>query len=620
MRCLLVVAVMFSSRADAEPDNVKPLRVASRLDGHTAELEVHYTLHADPGTTRSFADLPLPDAGVVTGGSVTVDGVRHVLALGDAKQLDDGFTALVEAAREGEPAHEIIVGLAGRSASIDLAVPRATTLEVDLHITTSTCLFHDRRFASVPASWNIGSRDNEVTAGCGAIADSSVWMPFATTELARAPDRVGIVGGRLALGADQLARVELDLAGSLADTPGDLATALVIDVSRSLTPRQVDIQREVVLAYLRLVPRSRVQVIATARTATAMLPGWMPAASVIPRLDRALRGLSLRNGSNVDAGIALAERWLARMPGSHRIIVFSDDRLPQRLLDHAPRASELTHVVELDDRASGLARSDDGPLATLASATTGVAVRAGLRDIDATILVRPIALDDVKIAGEGWTPVDGIGDCNESLDDGHSCTWWGTGTSVSRPIIVEGLLWNRKISRIVQLDPRHATSMARELTLIHPLDEPKMLDVERAAHAMTDHWALGARWGGTGGYAQTEDVGFGRIGTTSGGHSSTTIVDSIAVANAPIVFDLRPQLERAIAGCHVAHHRVVIDLETTRQEIVDVGATISPKLVDPEPPAVLDTIRTCVVEAVWDMTLALPSKLEARIHHVGLGP
>jgi hypothetical protein len=137
---------------------------------------------------------------------------------------------------------------------------------------------------------------------------------------------------------------------------------------------------------------------------------------------------------------------------------------------------------------------------------------------------------------------------------------------------------------------------------------------------MTEHRALGARWGGTAGYGQAEDYGFGQIGTMSGGHSSTTIVDSIGVANAPIVFDLRPQLERAIAGCHVEHHRVVIDLETTRQEIVDVEATVSPKLVDPEPPADLGALRTCVVEAVWEMTLALPDRLEARIHHVGLGP
>jgi hypothetical protein len=65
---------------------------------------------------------------------------------------------------------------------------------------------------------------------------------------------------------------------------------------------------------------------------------------------------------------------------------------------------------------------------------------------------------------------------------------------------------------------------------------------------------------------------------------------------------------------------VTIDLETTREEIVDVSATVSPKLVDPEPPVVLDALRTCVVEAVWDTTLALPDKIEQRIHRVGLGP
>jgi len=620
MRCLLLVAVVIASRADASPDEVKPLRVAARLDGTTAVFDVDYAFPAGPGIARSFADLPLPDSGVVTGGWVAVDGATHALALADAKQLDDSFSALVGADRNGEPAHAVVVELRERFASIDLAVPHASRLDVELHLTAPTCMFHDQRFVSVPRSWKIGRDDDEVDDGCGTIADSSVWVPFATTELARAPDRVGVIGGRLVMGSNHFARVELDLARTLADTPPDLATALVIDSSRSLTPRQVDAQRETVLAYLRLVPRSRVQVIATARTAIPMLPGWMPAASVVPRLDRALRNLELRNGSNVDVGIAEAERWLARVPGTHRIIVFSDDRLPQRLLDTSPQAHELTHVVELDDNSSGIERSDGGPLEALASNTTGIAVRAGSSGIDATILVRPIALDDVKIAGEGWTSIDGMGNCNQLLDSGHSCTWWGSGAATAQPIVVEGLLWNRKITRIVQLDPQRATAMAREMTFTHQLEDAVMLDVERAAHALTDHWALGARWGGTAGYGELEGIGLGQIGTTSTNHSSGGVIDRVSSVQVHPAFDLRPQLERAIADCHVAHHRVTIDLETTREEIVDVTAIVSPKLVEPEPAAALETLRACVVEAVWDVSLALPEKLEHRHYLVGLGP
>ena len=618
MRCLLLVAVVIASRADA--DEVKPLRVESRLDGPTADFDVDIALHASAGAVPDVAEIAVPDNGVVAGGRVVVDGVAHVLGLGDAAQLDEGFTTLSGAPRDGEPGHAVVVQRRQGTVSIDVAVPRATTLDVQLHVTTPTCLFHDRRYAAVPASWKHGSRDDEVSAACGTITDASVWMPFATTELSRAPDRVGVIGGRLATTATHFARVEVALAASLAETPPDLATALVIDSSRSLTPRQVEIQREVVLAYLRLVPRSRVQVIATARTATAMLPGWMPAASVLPRLDRELRNVSLKNGSNVDAGIAEAERWLARVPGTHRIIVFTDERLPQRLLDAPPRANALTHVVELDEARVGLERSDDGPLEKLASATTGIAVRAGLQSPDATILVRPITLDYLKIEGDGWTTVDGLGECNTFLDSGHSCTWWGAGTAVARPIVVEGLLWNRKISRIVQLDPRQATAVARELTVSHALDEPAMRDVERAAHAVTDHWSLGVRWGGTSGYGQVEGIGLGSIGSVSHDRGTGTITDRISVANVPIVIDLRPQLERAIAGCGVAHHRVVIDLETTRDEIVDVTATVSPKLIDPEPVAVLDVLRTCVVEAAWQVMLSLPNHLEHHVFHVGLGP
>jgi len=99
----------------------------------------------------------------------------------------------------------------------------------------------------------------------------------------------------------------------------------------------------------------------------------MNATSSRARVDRELRALLPRNGSNLDAGIAAAGEWLSRVEGTKRVIVFTDERLSDRLagLDAASLASRLppgtvVHVVGFDINDGGLDRDDNVSFGSLA--------------------------------------------------------------------------------------------------------------------------------------------------------------------------------------------------------------------------------------------------------------
>ena len=233
-------------------------------------------------------------------------------------------------------------------------------------------------------------------------------------ELAERPagdQRIDGIAGRLPLDDRHIAHVELDLSREISEVPQDLYTAIVIDASRSLDDNEVEAQRAIVELYLREAPNSHVQLIAYARRARALLPGWTNASQALPRVDRELRALAGRNGSNIDVALGEAARWLSSVDGTRRIVVFSDELLAQRLLDASPLAlrrglsdDTLVHVVALANGTGALSRADDAVLAPLALATFGIAVRGGLDDdgnVDAKLLVRPIWLDHIKLHSAG---------------------------------------------------------------------------------------------------------------------------------------------------------------------------------------------------------------------------
>jgi len=84
----------------------------------------------------------------------------------------------------------------------------------------------------------------------------------------------------------------------------------------------------------------------------------------------------------------------------------------------------------------------------------------------------------------------------------------------------------------------------------------------------------------------------GRFGSSS--HDG--ISDTVGFTEGHIALDLRRQLQPALDGCHAGATRVDVTVETTAEEIVEVG-------VDAPTPA----LDTCVTEALWDTTLRIPN-------------
>jgi hypothetical protein len=371
-----------------------------------------------------------------------------------------------------------------------------------------------------------------------------------------------------------------------------------------MKPDELVAQRALVAAYLERVPRSSVQIIGYARTARPLFARWLKASHAATRFDHELRALPPRNGSNLDAALTEAATWLARVKGTRRVILISDEMLADRLTAEADLQAlakrlpgdTLIHVVAPGQFKNTLERYDESVLAPLAAATQGVAFYGTYSDPDpigVTKLVRPVSLDNLEIAGPGWTRIDDAHTCDTFLVESGSCVWWGQGSAASGPIAITGDLWNRQVTRIVGPDPSIGRQLARMLTVLRILDEPLQAEADRAAYVVNAVWSLFALWGGSEGYADIEQ--FGTIGTNSiGSRSGHAFGHAIGASTQPPL-ELRSQLQPAVMRCG-ATRGLAITVETTYEEIVDVRIETR----DPD-------MRSCVEEAVWDTMLKIPS-------------
>lgn len=640
MRALVVACVLASSTASAGrvatwtetgTADIDPAVVHGRLAGTTAMFTARYLVPVERGFRPSTLGLALPPRGLVTGATVSADGVTHRLQLLPAQDADDRFLATSGETGAGDPPWAVLLAGDTHGVQLGFASPHGGFVSVTLEIEVPTCYERDTRYVAIPAAWtalDVALREHvtteaharELATSCG-VDDSGTehMVGFPVHELAALPsgERISATAGRLSIGTEHIVKVELDLASVVADVPRDLATVIVVDASRSMTAAQVEAQKKLVLAYVKAAATTRVQVIAFARTARPLLPTWSVASQALPRLERELDAIAPRNGSNVDVGLAEAGAWLQRITGTHRVVVLTDELLAARLqadpgaLTGVLPAGTLVHAVLLDTAFQALVRDDDTLLAPLAKGTEGLSVRAGLPDdktpVDPTMLLRPIQLDQVAVTAPGWTSIDPDSRSHTcavnvlDLPEGDACTWWGEGTSLAGPVAITGLLWNRRITRVMRPDPAQALPIARELSALGSLGSDAQARIDRAARAVNSAASLFARWGGHGSFAPDE-ASFSGCGCdgggTSGGSSDTIGTVRIGHGNIP-VYDLHDQLARAVSGCHLDGAHVTIELEMTMLEIVDVRVT----LASPAP-----ALEHCIVEALWDASpmLATP--------------
>lgn len=655
---LLTLLVASSAQArkvavagDSE-DPTDPVIVRASLDGITAKFVVDYHV---PTTTLDSStvllSLAVPKGGVVTGATITHDGTVHRLALGASADVETQFSAAFGEAREGATPDIWVAkitmdsyGMDGTGVTAVIVAPIETEVVLSLEMSVPTCFLRDRRYVRVPAGWEgvaHTKNDEQVARVCDATGTDGPWVSFAAPEPARLPDgeRLLAQSARLAIDDDlHLARTELALAASIADVPRDLATVILVDESRSMTNEQRRSQRETVLGYLRAAPNSRVQVIAFSRRTRALLPGWTVASRAIARLDRELASLTPRNGSNFDRGLEVAARLLANVRGTRRVLLVTDEAMASRIANAPERLAKLVSADTIintvatadvsDTDADGdvkVTRADNAQLARLAAATSGFATVIGqledkrTKPVDAAMLVRPMSLDHISATGLGWMDLDVstrsslVGStCTASLDAGDSCIFWTRGTKFAGPIQLEGLLWNRRVVRIVRPlgDPGHTiareivgtgTAVARENEPDGGADETELhTKLDALAHAVTSTTSLFARWGGNVPYA--EGLAFGGFG----GYGRSSDIDGIGTLGrgrltsiAPV--ELASQLQSLVEVCQLGSAHASVTMELTFEEIVDVNVAIDGG------GARTSALKTCVEEIVWDFTPAIPT-------------
>jgi len=650
MRRLAVAVLLVSSGAAArsvvEPTDAgaasRLTAVRGELAGAIATFRVSYAYEIEePGYGATIDTLDLPATALVVAATVRRDGVTRRLDLVRADQASKQWDALAtdEETDQAPGARRAAVLITGRSGSVTVSIasPRRGRVELELELATQTCFFRDARYVVLPEAWGPLARStlrtivkpsDELAEACGLMGEGT-WVAFAAPEVARrrSGDRLGAFAGRLVTGEDHLVRVEVDLAATLADVPRDLATVLVVDGSRSMTDAQREAQRELVVSYLRGAKETRVQVIAYARTARPLLPSWSVASRAVARVERELRALAPRNGSNLDIGLAEAGAWLAQIEGTHRVVLVTDELMSSRVqgippatLKRALPAGTLVHVVSAVGSGDGVARDDSIELGALADATDGMAVRVhkGLAPIDATMLVRPIAIDQLEITAPGWTqfePSPGIATCGAvaepELAAGRSCAWWGHGDVTSGPIAIAGLMWGTRVTRVLRPDPAHGLEIARELSLSSSLETELLERVERMARGVNSQWSLYSEWGGTGRYH--EGFGFGMSGSCCGGGSFTsqtsTGIGTMGRGSRYDPDDLTAQLAPAVAACQLGDERARVQIEMTLLEIVDVTVEIDAR--SRTNPNELRKLRACVEDVIWDASpmLRLPRSI-----------
>ncbi len=599
----------------ASAEDLTPSRVTVRMDGAAARLVVTARFKVTEVGALSHT-LPRPSRAVVIAGSVTDADGKHAMTLTPADDAEAAHTAIAAAPVTRTRASFFVVSDSGGHIAFDGLAHRRGMMTVEIELAAPTCFDHDARYVSVPTGWiealpeatqrRVDGGD-ELTQRCDKNVDthaSSVWISMPARKIA-GPIRINATAARFSDGKEQAARLELAIANTLADIPGDLHTAFVVDTSRSMLSDQQTAARAVIRSYLAHAPRSSVQVIGYARTANALLERWMTAGKAAKTIDALLAKAMHRNGSELQVGLREAGAWLERVPGTRRVIILSDARVADRIaklsaatLAKALPAGTLVHVVALSN--GDLVRDDDARWAPLAALTEGIAMRGGL---EALPLVRPVSLDHVRITAPNWSVLEGpeaacIAADTLNLAEGQACTWWGLSTA-GESLEVEGLLWNRRWRKTVALGGRTDLALARQLRFVFDPAADLAIAALDAAKAVSDRWSLVARWGGAGGYADMPAGGgtgwgticdcgnYGTIGHGSGTGSAVDVSPS-----------LQAQLFEAVGRCTRDDLTIALTVETTLDEIVDVSAIVTLRN-HKGAPTDAQAIATCVEEAVW---------------------
>lgn len=202
MRHLAVLAVLATAPAWASDDagDDRPSSVEVALAGTNVRMTARFALEVEgPGVGMNVRSFSLPAHGVITAGSLNVEGKRHRLRLEHADVADRDFDALaLKPGRDGERAWAFIVSGSANLFSVDVLAPRSARVVVELALDVATCFYRDARYVELPASWwervpaarrgTLGVDEVDVATACHRDrGEDTRWIGFASRHLTKRP-------------------------------------------------------------------------------------------------------------------------------------------------------------------------------------------------------------------------------------------------------------------------------------------------------------------------------------------------------------------------------------------------------------------------------------------------
>ena len=457
-------------------------------------------------------------------------------------------------------------------------------------------------------AWQLQLGDTTVAA-----ADTPVFIPDApespsdagVATIAIAPPAIATwalrLGRVVASDAHAFSRLEIDMSPQLVPVPKQAQVVFVVDASYSMGELGLAAQLDVMRAYLTHVPDAAVEIVAYRRHAARVFGRWVPAKDVETAL--AAAPIALGNGSAIDDGARLAVSLLADRRGPRRVVLLTDE-LVRSSLDPAAALASLAglpkdvvvHVVtpslDRDDRAE-LARRDSAALAPLATNHHGIFAdlhglpARSIKDLAPAVLelVRPTRVERVALAGG-----DKAMQIPDVLKEGAGVRVMTLDASAPSRLVLTGVVWSDPVRAEVDAGELFSTQTA---AFVFGADEHQSLSHDemmkvammgRAVSPVTSYVAAepGTRPSPIGfetiGHGSGTGAGYGfgsGHGALRGGHPAlASLVDATACKrnNAPA--------------------DVVLAVETTRSEIVDVAVT-----------GTTSALATCIAEVVWTVRL-----------------
>jgi subtilisin-like proprotein convertase family protein len=455
--------------------------------------------------------------------------------------------------------------------------------------------------------------DAPETGNDAGVAAISIAPPSIATWTAR-------FGRVIASPAHAFTRLEIDTAPQLTPLPRRAQVVFVIDASFSVGAEHLAAQLDVIRAYLSHVPDAEVEVIAVRRRASRLFGAFVPAGAAIERLADP-RAVALGNGSAIDDGARLAAAALADRSGPRRVVITTDELwrgalTPDRALAALATLSPATVVhlvvptIDRDDRVT-MTPAADARFAALATAHHGIHVE--IHGVPATTAkaLAPVVLELVRPTRIDRLAVTGVATDTTVLREGDGLRVFIGGATAPDQLAISGLLWSDPIRR--QLAPtaefsRQTAAFVFGADEHHGLSSDEMMTVALLGRAVSPVTSYVAAEPGT----RPSTIGLPELGAIGHGSGSGGGFGFGAgrgrLARRP---DLRDLIDTAACEQRLepaAGWRIALDVETTRDEIVDVIASSS------------DPMTACVVEATWAVRLDPATfSLERDRFHVELG-